>query len=419
MSVQTSVVLDDSLLLIEDHKLAGVHEILVNDYAGHPFQIELSRTLAGLGYSVNHAYCNTNVTPRGALDETDDGPRIFGISTGDGFEKYNISRRLVAEFLYGAKSVRLMATKRPDVCLNSNVPIISLAMITVAARLLGARNVLWLQDFQAGLVVMSAGERHPAAIISRWVENWCIRRADHVVAISDGFAREVGSIRKSSEHVSTIPNWAPIEDLPVLPKRNSWSIENGYADRRVFLYSGTLGMKHRPSALTELALRLEKVDPEAVLLVVSESVGVDWIEEQRSPDQPLANLEILPFQPFDDLPAVMGTADVLIALLEPDAGEFSVPSKVLSYLCSGRPVLGLMPLRNAAAQLIDDQASAGLVAEDIDGFLKSGEFLAENAELRAAMGRRGRRYAEHAFDANAIASRFLTHLQNKEERQEQ
>ena len=40
---------------------------------------------------------------------------------------------------------------------------------------------------------------------------------------------------------------------------------------------------------------------------------------------------LLPFQPYDSLPDMLGAADVAIALLEPEAGIFSVPSKVLSY----------------------------------------------------------------------------------------
>ena len=45
---------------------------------------------------------------------------------------------------------------------------------------------------------------------------------------------------------------------------------------------------------------------------------------------------------------------MLVVLLEQDAGEFSVPSKTLSYLAAGRPVLGLMPPENLAAQLVLD-----------------------------------------------------------------
>ena len=411
----TTTVHTRETLELDELNLKLLGEVLVNDYAGHPFQIELSRTLAAFGYTVSHAYCNTNVTPRGSLEQTEEGPLIIGISTGDGFDKYNIAKRLVAEVRYGAKSVRLMRSERPSVCLNSNVPVVSLAMITLAARVMGIRNVLWLQDFQAGLVAMSAGEQHPAATIARRVENWCVRKADHVVAISDGFAREVETIREFGDAVSTIPNWAPIDDIPVVERNNQWAEAHDLVDRRVFLYSGTLGMKHRPAALVELAKRLAKVDPTAVVLIVSESSGVEWVESQRTATEPLENIRILPFQPFEDLPAVMGSAEVLIALLEEDAGEFSVPSKVLSYLCSGRPVLGLMPLENAAARLINDVASAGLVSGDIEGFLNAGEALARTPELGAGMGQRGRQYAETAFDVNVIAGQFLQYLQTEKE----
>ena len=47
------------------------------------------------------------------------------------------------------------------------------------------------------------------------------------------------------DRVTTIPNWAPIVDLPVMDKRNEWAIANGVANRTVLLYSGTLGLKHR------------------------------------------------------------------------------------------------------------------------------------------------------------------------------
>ena len=381
-------------------------DVLVNDYAGHPFQIDLSNELARRGHAVTHAFCNTNVTPRGALGQSERGPSIVGISTGQGFDKYNIVKRLGAELRYGLKSVRLMRKAQPDVCINSNVPVLSVAIITVATRLMQIRNVLWLQDFQAGLVAMSVGERHPAARVARWLEHWCVRRADHVVAISAGFEREVRLIG-AGDRVTTIPNWAPIDELPVVEKQNRWAIANDVANKPVFLYCGTLGLKHRPEALVELARRLSQVAPEAVVLVVSESVGVDWIEGQRTESDPLANLRVLPFQPFEELPNVLGSADVVIALLEVDAGEFSVPSKVLSYLCAGRPVLGLMPAENAASVLINTEAEAGLVVDDVAAFLSAGERLASDAELRSTKGASGRAFAESNFGIERITDRFI------------
>ena len=94
----------------------GQVKVLVNDYAGHPFQIELSNELARRCHSVTHAFCETNITPRGVLAQSDGGPSVVGISTGQGFAKYNIFRRLGAELRYGMKSAWLMRNARPDVC---------------------------------------------------------------------------------------------------------------------------------------------------------------------------------------------------------------------------------------------------------------------------------------------------------------
>ena len=67
------------------------------------------------------------------------------------------------------------------------------------------------------------------------------------------------------------------------------------------------------------------------LVVVSEGRGADWLAEQGR-NEPA--LRLLPYQPYDRLPEVLASADVLIAVLEPEAGAFSVPSKILTYLCA-------------------------------------------------------------------------------------
>ena len=231
-----------------------VSSVVINDYAGHPFQIDLSRELASRQVRVDHAYCDTNVTPRADLSDEVAELQIVGISTGKGFDKYDAKKRLVAEIRYGIASARLLVARRPHVTLNSNVPVISLAIVTAVAKALRIKNVLWLQDFQAGLIAMVLGsKRHPIYRAMAWLENWCIRAADHVVTISDGFEREAVAIGRDPKSVTTIPNWAPIDELPMLARDNDWAKAQGLIGRTVYLYSGTLGMKHRPEALLELS----------------------------------------------------------------------------------------------------------------------------------------------------------------------
>ena len=68
-------------------------------------------------------------------------------------------------------------------------------------------------------------------------------------------------------------------------------------------------------------------------------------------------------QPFDAYPDVLATADVLIAFVEVDAGAFSLPSKVLSYLCAERAIVLSVPKKNLASRIVV-KSGAGLLAEN-------------------------------------------------------
>src|SRR2546430_4379205 len=154
---------------------------------------------------------------------------------------------------------------------------------------------------------------------------------------------------------AVIENWAPLDELPVLSRDNEWAREHALVDRLVFLYSGTLGFKHDPSLLLELARWAR--GHEAVVAVVSEGPGSDWLAREGADEQ---GLLLLPYQPYERLPEVLAAADVLVALLEPEAGTFSVPSKVLTYLCAGRPLLVSVSADNLAAHVIE-RSGGGLV----------------------------------------------------------
>ena len=138
----------------------------------------------------------------------------------------------------------------------------------------------------------------------------------------------------------------------------------------------------------------------------SEGPGADYVKSEAL-RRDLGNLKVLPFQPMDVYPDVLGTADVLVSMLELGAGRYSVPSKVLTYLCAGRAILAALPLDNLASRIVA-RAGAGLVAApgDLAGFLAAAESLLDQPARRAAAGAAARAYAERAFDIAAIAARF-------------
>ena len=132
---------------------------------------------------------------------------------------------------------------------------------------------------------------------------------------------------------SVISNWSAIDDLPQTDG-NAWAVRNipSTAKGRV-LYSGTMGLKHNPQLLVDVAKRLP-----CEVAVIGSGSGYDQLRENA-----LTNLHLLPLQPFEYMPEVLGSGDVLVAVIEREAGEFSVPSKILSYLCAGRPIVLAAP----------------------------------------------------------------------------
>jgi glycosyltransferase involved in cell wall biosynthesis len=193
--------------------------------------------------------------------------------------------------------------------------------------------------------------------------------------------------------------------MPMRPRENSWAHQHDLGAGVRFIYSGTLAMKHNPALLLELARTLD-VDSSGELIVVSEGAGVEWLAEEAA-RQEIGSLRCLGFQPFEALPDVQGSADVLVAILEADAGVFSVPSKVLSYLCAGRPVLLAVPKENLAAKIVVE-CGAGLVVEptDLEGFCAAAKRLIQSPQLREELGRAARHYAEANFDIRRIGDRF-------------
>jgi colanic acid biosynthesis glycosyl transferase WcaI len=114
-----------------------------------------------------------------------------------------------------------------------------------------------------------------------------------------------------------------------------------------------------------------------------------------------------PWVPFADLPRMLSGADVFVAMIEEEAGVYSVPSKILTYLTVGRPILASVPAENLAARLISHHdAGRVMPPSEREGFLQAAVDLAQSEIRRRAMGNNGRAYAERAFDITAIADHF-------------
>ena len=390
--------------------------VVVHDFSGHPFQAELSRKLSERGFAVEHLSAGQYVSGKGHLErQSGDASTLTfdSISLHLPFQKYAPWARLRWERAYGRAWVERLRRSRPTAVIACNLPLFSLWVFARYARRAELPWILWHQDIYSRGMADEVSRRFARPIVGlaarllSAIEAHIVRSAPQVVAIADAFTEVYDAWGVDPNRVEVVPNWSPLDKIFPVERTNRMSSKL-FPDDPDFrlVYAGTLGRKHNPDLLPRLVEQLRARDIDAKLAVVSEGDGATKVA--RSAAAAAGNVTVFGFQPADYLPDVLGSADVLIALLEPDATKFSIPSKVLSYMAAGRPILGLMPADNPAA--IDIAAAGGFVAEpDAIGVTSAVDWLvalaADRGRIRA-IGRATRERAEQQFDADQVGDRF-------------
>ncbi len=385
----------------------------VHDYAGHPFQVQLSRELARRGHQVIHYYCGHNNTPKGDLSRRADDPELFSIKpiyTRQKLQKYSLFNRWRQEIEYGNLLAEEINNARIEVILSANTPLDSQKIILSHCQKNAVPFIFWVQDLNGRAAYKILADKLPLLgnLIGSYhifLEKKLLNHSDGVILISEDFPAKIQPWLRADAKLWVIPNWAPISDYPVKTKENRWAKLHNLAHRFCFLYTGTLGMKHNPGLLLSLAQQFQ-AHKDVCVIVISEGPGAKWLSRKKI-EHRLPNLEILPYQPYERMPEVLASGDVLVTILNLDAGEFSVPSKVLTYLCAEKPQLLAISSNNLAARIIQGQ-KAGLVTppNDGDAFLQAAKFLYDNQPDRTIFGRNARAYAEKAFNIQQITDQF-------------
>lgn len=390
----------------------GNLKIFVSDYGGYPYPIQLSRWLARQGHQVLHVY-NEKEPSRGILSRDEKDPAdlvIQGINIHGDFGKEDFLKRRKFEVRFGKALAQKATSFQPDVIISANAPVETQFFLVMAARKHRTRFIYWIQDLR-GLAAFGILRRKIPGIgfiiglYYLWLERLQMYWSDQIVLITESFQPFVNKWVRDEEIIHVIPNWAPLEELPIISAKNSWAEEHSLGHTFNILFAGVLGMKHNPDLLLKLALHFQ--DNENIrIVVVSRGPGTDWLSKQKQ-SYSLDNLVLIDFQPFELMPQIIASADILLSILEPEAGIYSVPSKVQTYLCAKKPLLLSVPADNLIARIVKE-INAGLIVppNDIDALISAAEILVDAPELCKNFGQNARAYAEETFDIDKIGYKF-------------
>ena len=385
-------------------------KIVIHDYAGHPFQLDLSIALAKNGFEVFHIYTSSSGGPKAGFEREISNLKIINFEVSN-INKSNFVKRYFQERDYGLRLVKKINQINPDIVISANTPLTAQNNLCNWCRKNDKKFIFWLQDIisvaASSILVKKIG--FLGKIVSwyfEYLERKILNRSDAIVSICDQFNDILAKWNINTKSY-VIPNWAPIKEMPMHDKNKEWLKKHNINQKFVCLYSGTMGMKHNPDVILDAAKKISNQE-DIVFVIISEGEGANYLKENKEKYN-LKNIMILPFQNFSDLPMIFGCSDALITILEDDAGVFSVPSKLWSYYCSGKPSILSVPKDNLTA-LITNQYKTGLVSTDKDIVDLIIKIKQNKNEIANKMGANARSYAEENFHIDSILEKFLNVL---------
>ena len=384
--------------------------IVVLDYAGHIPQADLARNLAKLGHTVRHMYCSDYVSGRGAVERGVGDPKdleFLNISIKKDFNRYNLMERIKHEFAISDVFWGKIQEFNPDHTIFSNVPLIAMSRLAKRMQRTHRPYLFWWQDVYSIAMGNAFKKFGPLSwpirksLIS--LEKNILKGAQSVVAISPNFEPTYRSWKQDAKKFSMYPNWTPLNLFP----QQRPSPANSH--RKIAVYAGTLGLKHRPELLLQLADDPEFKKLGGVVVVISQGYGRELLEK---PENKRENIELRDFLPIPELAQLFSDASVLLAVLEPEASTFSVPSKIMSYLSAGKPIVASIDPKNASAAILQDTGAGIVVSPDssADDFSQAVTKIISNTQLAISMSQASSKYSQDNFDGAKAAEFFIKNI---------
>lgn len=382
----------------------GSAPILMNEMAGY-----LAR--AGRGVEV------VTTVPRRRPAEFRN--TLYSVSDGGGFSVKrfrtnstpNPLGRLAAWNIYTAGAfLEMLKTGKRDVLFLRTPPLQLGIPARLAGLLRGSKILVNVQDIHPDLAIEAGILKSRLGIaLARAMEKFVYRTAGKIVVISDGFKANLEAKGVPPGKIEVIPNWVDTDFIRPMPKDNPVSRRLGLADRFVVMYSGTISISSNRAlecALEAAAGIKGDTDKKPLFVIVGEGLERDNIK-RKAAGLGLDNVRFFPLQPYEDLPALLASSDVLLVPLDASKSAMSVPSKLYNFMAAGRPILGFAPESSEVASIIR-RTGCGVVVEPgaAEGMAAALVSLMASPGRGEELGRRARAFVEENFAAGIILPKY-------------
>jgi len=252
--------------------------------------------------------------------------------------------------------------------------------------------VLEVRDLWPKQIIDLGAVRNPLVVgLLGALERFMYRHARAVVTVAEATRQEIVGRGFPADKIFTVTNGIDADFFSPHRRDSVVRAAQGWGDKTVVMYIGTHGLSHGLSTILDTA---EILAPRKDIVFVFAGDGAERDKIVREAERRyLKNVEFLPAQPKEAMPACYAAADIcLVPLKNLTVFLYNIPSKMFEIMACGRPII--LGAKGQAQKLLDE-AGAGIAVEpeEPQEYANAIIRLAERPDLREKFGKQGREHA--------------------------
>lgn len=321
--------------------------------------------------------------------------------------------RLINYFSYTfAVLLNINRLKQYDSIIVYSTPPVLPIVAAWASKLFGVKLVFVSYDVypEIALETHSIGENGVIHKVMNYINNFSFREIDKVVALSDDMKDKLLSIRPNLKdaQVEVIPNW--YTDRSTKTEDNAFEndlfSELNPRENLIISYFGNMGIAQDLNTLLEAIKYLQ--DKENIkFLFAGHGNKVEKIKKYKK-DNKLNNIFIFDYLHGQDFEDALSISDILVVTLKKELSGLAVPSRVYSFMMSGKPIISIMGKDTyISKELINKDIGYCIEPNDIEGLIQIIEVLKNNQIERVKKGKNARKLFKEKYNKNISTAKYV------------
>jgi glycosyltransferase involved in cell wall biosynthesis len=318
--------------------------------------------------------------------------------------EYGLIKRVYESFDFGLKSMRYINNKidKCDLIYATPWPFIGQFMF------------LKVRKNKAIPVIMNVQDLYPESFLSKYNSLWTriirkgLTRIDRYIASESNHLTVVSESMKKiyidsrdvvASHITVIENWQDEEMFintivrknEVLKKYSLDEVEGKF----IFMYLGNIG----PVAGLEIVLQEygKLVNSNSCIIIAGSGTAKQRCMEIVESDS-IENVLFLEIPTgLESVVELQGISDVLLLPIHPEASASSIPSKLIAYMFSSKPILSSAKASSTTAKAISESKS-GLLVDGLNPWsMQMSKYLNMDKKLLTQMGQNSFEYGISSY----------------------